>query len=114
MSDTTATNVVEIVTFKLYDYVSDEQFMQSNKTMTAFLASQPGFMYRSLVKQEQTNEWSDIVYWGSQVQAEAAGKAFMASEQTKAMINLIDKNTVTMKHLPVLWQYYPEMDQVAS
>lgn len=107
-------NVVEIVSFKLYDYADENQFMQNNEGMTAFLQNQPGFLYRSLVKNERTSVWTDIVYWEDQTKAEAAGKAFMESEATRAMIKHIDNNTVDMKHLPVKWQYYPEMRKNAS
>lgn len=107
-------NVVEIVRFKLYDYADEAQFMQSNEAMISFLQNQPGFIYRSLVKDEQTSEWSDIVYWEDLAKAETAGKAFMESENTRAMIKYIDNNSVKIQHLPVKWQYYPEMQQNAS
>lgn len=103
-------NVVEIVTFKLFDHVKEDEFTQANDAMLSFLKNQKGFLYRSLAKNEQTKEWTDIVYWENQMNAEAAGKAFMESESTKAMLKFINNNTVNMQHLPVKWQFYPEME----
>ncbi len=112
-------NVVEIVSFKLFDHVSEADFVQSNDAVASFLKGQPGFLYRSLAKNEHTGSWTDIVYWEDQSKAEAAGKAFMEAEATRAMIKFINNNTVDMQHLPVQWQFcpesaLPEMQKIAS
>ena len=112
--ETQSTNVVEMVSFKLYDYIKEEELINANESMGAFLAAQPGFLYRSLTMNPQTQEWTDIVYWEDMAKAEAAGKAFMESEHTKAMVRLIDNQTIKVQHLPVKWMYYPEMQRDAS
>ncbi|MDN2659187.1 hypothetical protein Q4583_11705 [Neptunomonas phycophila] len=92
------TTVVEIVKFTTHADVSDEQVLASCEKVDAFLAAQPGFLYRSLAK-DNGRAWVDIAYWENMSLAQKASSDFMDSEAGKEMIALIDMDTCDMKHL---------------
>ncbi|MEH6347207.1 MAG: hypothetical protein V7785_19080 [Bermanella sp.] len=95
------TATIEMVSFKLNADASDQAFLDSNPALEAWVAKQPGFQYRALSKKED-GTWVDLVFWESLEQAQQAGTAFMAADEPKAMLAFIDKDSVSMQHMPVL------------
>ncbi len=92
---------IEMVSFKLNTDASEQAFLDSNQALEAWVVKQPGFQYRALSKQED-GTWVDLVFWESLEQAQQAGAAFMAAAELKAMLAFIDKDSVSMQHMPVL------------
>jgi len=57
-------NVVELVSFKLKEDVYEEQFLAASDKFNAdFLSLQKGYIYRKLLKKEDT--WTDVVFVGN-------------------------------------------------
>lgn len=100
-SPNSPTTVLEIVHFKLHENASDAQLADTHPAIDTFLHQQPGFLYRSL-SQQDCGEYIDIVYWESLEAAKAASDALMENDAGKAMLALIDMDSVVMQHLPVL------------
>ncbi|MBL4831278.1 MAG: hypothetical protein JKY55_15500 [Aliivibrio sp.] len=90
--------VVELVTFELNSGVTEQQMTAAVEKSQLFVKHLPGFLYRSVCKHEETNTWSDIVYWQSKEEAHSAAEAFCTSEQTKELMTLINAETVKMQH----------------
>ncbi|MAC45675.1 hypothetical protein [Oceanospirillum beijerinckii] len=95
-------NVVEIVSFKLNPGVEKNAFLESNIAVEEFVKTLPGILYRSLCCNEETGEWSDIVYWQTMADAKHAQQAFMQSECCGKLMQLIDPESVSMQHTEVL------------
>ena len=67
-----ATVTIEWAPFKLADAVDEARLLRaSDGLQTEFLARQPGFIRRELLK-GQNGQWVDLVYWESE---DAAGRA---------------------------------------
>ncbi|WP_295893383.1 hypothetical protein [uncultured Vibrio sp.] len=90
--------VIEIVKFSLLDSANGSDLIQASEQSQEFVASLPGFLYRSLSHNEGNNSWTDTVYWNSMEEAKSAGEQFMASPHCKPLISLIDPATVDMSH----------------
>ncbi|MGF1764122.1 hypothetical protein [Aliivibrio kagoshimensis] len=90
--------VVELVTFELNSGVTDQDMTAAVEKSQQFVKQLPGFLYRSVCKNEESNTWSDIVYWQSKEEAQNAGEAFCASELTKDLMSIINAETVKMQH----------------
>ncbi len=87
--------VVELVLFKLKEGVSEAQLLQANEPVVQFVNARPGFLYRSLSVNEQTQQWSDIVYWQTEQDAQASSKAFMESQLCGGFMELIESVVVS-------------------
>ncbi|MEH6575698.1 MAG: hypothetical protein V7731_01350 [Amphritea sp.] len=74
--------------------ITDQQLIAAaDKVNSDFLANQPGFIKRELIKKNET-EYADIVYWNTQADALAAGNKVSNS--------------------PVCGEYFRLMDMAAS
>lgn len=92
------TTVIEMVTYKLKAGVCVEQLQSTHQGVNEFCMAQPGFLYRS-VSQDEEQTWHDIVYWKNMDNARAAGEAFMACSAGQALVELIDNETMQMRHM---------------
>jgi len=95
--------VMEVVTFRLVAGVSDAEFLRHARGTEAALAAQPGFLRRSLLR-DDTGFWTDLVAWRSLTDAEVAAQAMMADPAFAPFLAAIDMASVRMQHTPVLWQ----------
>ncbi len=95
--------VMEIVAFRLITGISDADFMTMAKSTATLVAAQPGFNRRSLLR-DDGGEWTDTVEWQSLAQAHAAAKAVMADPAFAPFAAAIDMPSLTMRHIPILWQ----------
>ncbi len=94
------TATLEKVTFRTIPDADENMFLEEATKVSAWAASQPGFQYRTLVK--EGDGWIDLVFWNSEDAAKAAGQAFMSAQETQSFAKLIDINSVSMVHLPQL------------
>jgi hypothetical protein len=78
--------VMEIVTFRLTPGTSDADFIAAAKGTEGMVAAQPGFIRRSLLRDE-AGVWTLMV--------DPAFAPFGAA---------IDMTSLNMRHLPILWQ----------
>ena len=95
------TTAIEIVCFKLAATAGDAQLLATNPLMEEFLNQQPGFMYRSLSRDNE-GLWYDIIYWKNQDCAENAAQKFQESAVGSQIMPLIDKQSCKMLHMDAL------------
>jgi len=103
MSDQTTASVVEIVTFKLAETASDAAFIAQMTRSNSYISTMPGFVDRKLIKAED-GTWTDLVTWRDMASAQAATDGFMAQEFAKDLVGMIDPETMSMSHQPIVWQ----------
>ena len=98
-------NVIELVSFKLKEVVSEEQFFAaSDKFNTDFLSIQNGYIERRLLKNEDT--WTDIVLWETMDDAMNAIKAAeKANPEDMEYLYYIEESSCDLKHLDVAKSY---------
>jgi hypothetical protein len=95
--------VMEIVTFRLTPGTSDADFIAAAKGTERMVAAQPGFIRRSLLRDE-AGVWTDTVEWQSLAQAHAAAETLMVDPAFAPFGAAIDMTSLNMRHLPILWQ----------
>jgi hypothetical protein len=95
--------VMEIVTFRLNPGITDAAFLSAARGTKAVVAAQPGFIHRSLLR-DDVGEWTDTVTWQSLAKAHAAARILMADPAFAPFGAAIDMTSVTMRHVPILWQ----------
>ncbi|MCG9581039.1 hypothetical protein L1D13_10670 [Vibrio tubiashii] len=95
-------SVIEIVRFKLLENATSEQLVSASEQSQKFVSSLNGFEYRSLSFDQDSGTWTDVVYWDSMDNAKAAGEQFMASEDCKPLMALIDPESVIMQHQAIM------------
>lgn len=97
-------SVLERVRFKTLPDTDEAAFLKAVASTSDWAKQQPGFMYRTLVK--DGDHWEDLVYWDSEANAKAASEAFMAAPENAALGAMIAPDTVVMSHLPQMHEAY--------
>ena len=92
-----STNVIESVTFRLSEGVSEKQFLEAAEQATAFMTARPGFLRRRL-SCEEGGTWIEHVEWASMADAKASAAEIGKDERTQAFVRAIDCSSVTMSH----------------
>jgi Antibiotic biosynthesis monooxygenase len=95
--------VMEIVTFRLNPGITDTAFLALARATEGPVSAQPGFLRRSLLRND-AGDWTDLVEWQSLAQAQAAAEAVMAEPAFAPFAGAIDMTTLSMRHVPILWQ----------
>jgi hypothetical protein len=95
--------VMEVVTFRLNSGVTDAGFLDAAKGTEAMVAAQPGFVRRSLLR-DDAGLWTDTVEWQSLAQANAAAAVLNVDPAFAPFGGAIDLNTMQITHKPILWQ----------
>jgi hypothetical protein len=95
--------VLEVVTFRLAEGVSDAAFLAAAEATAAPLRRQPGFVARSLTRRADGG-WTDLVTWTSLSAATAGAEAMMADPAFGPFVALIDPASVEMRHDALLWR----------
>ncbi len=95
--------VAEIVTFRLMPGTGEAAFLSAAKATAAAVAAQPGFLRRSLSRDE-TGLWTDDVEWADMPSAEAAAQAVLHLPEVAPFLSAIDPNSMEMSHRTILWQ----------
>ena len=102
------TTTIEMVSYRLKAGISIDDLRATHAGINAFCLAQPGFLYRS-ISQDEHQTWFDVVYWKSMDDANAAGEAFMQNSAGQVLANLIDNNTMQMRHMLADAEAYPQM-----
>jgi hypothetical protein len=92
------TTTIELVSYKLKSGITTAQLQNTHDSLNSFCSQQEGFIYRSISK-DQDNTWFDIVYWQNMECAQKAGEKFMQDEICHTLSELIDENTLVMRHM---------------
>ena len=96
-SDAKLGTVIEVVTFKLKQGVTADEFRPLDKAVELqHVAKQPGFISRESAAGDD-GEWLVIVHWRSVKDAEASMASFSSAPATKQFMSKIDANTMAMK-----------------
>jgi hypothetical protein len=95
--------VAEIVTFRLLPGTDETAFLEAARATGPAVAAQPGFLRRSLSRDE-TGLWTDHVEWADLPSALAAAEAVITMPDFAPFAALIDPEGLTMRHAPVIWQ----------
>lgn len=97
-------SVLERVRFKTIPGTNEAAFLKAAEATSTWAKQQPGFMYRTLVK--DGDHWEDLVYWDNEANAKAAGEAFMSAPENAGLGAMIAPDTVVMSHLPQMHEAY--------
>jgi hypothetical protein len=93
-----AGKVLELVVHQLNEGVSGEQFLATNRAVSAWTGKQPGFISRDLVHDGDGDRWVDVIWWETMAQAHAASQASLTSESCQPMFGLIHMESALMLH----------------
>lgn len=92
-----SSHVIETVTFRLMEGVSEEQFLAAARQANAFMIACPGFLRRRL-SCEDNGTWVEHVEWASMADAKAAAAEIGKDEQARAFVRAIDGPSVQIAH----------------
>ena len=90
-----SSHVIETVTFRVTDGVSEEAFLRAADEATAFMRACPGFLRRRLSRQED-GVWVEHIEWASVADANAAAAAIGQDERAQAFVRAIDGPSVRL------------------
>ncbi len=83
------TTVVEWAPFRLLDGKTEDELLEASSALqVAFVAQQPGFIKRELVKHAD-GSYVDLIHWRSQADAEAAMKRAESEPACAAFFQLM-------------------------
>lgn len=91
--------IMEIVSFRTSG--GREAFVDAYGEIDAWVVQQPGFVSRHLVRNEDES-WTDLVLWNSLEEAKTAADRFGAELGTCAAVGMIEKDSISMSHAPVI------------
>ncbi|MCW8336383.1 antibiotic biosynthesis monooxygenase [Vibrio paucivorans] len=83
-------STIEIVKIRVFDHVTERDFIEANQQVCAFANTQPGFKQRLLSKSDAEHEWIVIAEWESERAAKQAKAAFAQSPQCDALKTMMD------------------------
>ena len=95
--------IAEIVTFRLRPGTDEARFLADARATDRPVAAQPGFLRRSLSR-DDTGLWTDYVEWTDLASATAAAQAVMGLPEFGPFIAAIDPDGMVMRHAPILLQ----------
>ena len=96
-------HVVEIVTYRPKDGVTDAEIVQLTKASQAYIETCGGYLSRSLSRGEDGN-WTDRTLWSDMASAKSAQDGFMAHPDGQALAGAIVFESMEMRHEPLVWQ----------
>lgn len=95
--------VAEIVTFRLLPGTDGARFLADARATDRTVALQPGFLRRSLSR-DDTGLWTDYIEWADLASAKAAAEAVMRLPEFAPFAATINPEGLVMRHAPVLAQ----------
>ncbi|HGG63090.1 MAG TPA: hypothetical protein ENK34_00830 [Rhodobacteraceae bacterium] len=95
--------VAEIVTFRVVNGTTNEQFIAAARQTEPFVTAAPGFISRTLTQGED-GVWTDFILWRDMASAKQMATAFMDEPSVMPFMQAIDPETVVMRHEVVMWQ----------
>ncbi|HFQ4938087.1 TPA: hypothetical protein ACGUTZ_000512 [Vibrio vulnificus] len=90
--------VIELVSYTSVEGATEQDIVTATEQSRRFIATLPGFLYRSLSHDSATNRWTDIVYWQTMDDAKNAGEQFMACPDCQPLMGLIEQPSLVMQH----------------
>ncbi|HAS8123930.1 TPA: hypothetical protein I7665_17630 [Vibrio vulnificus] len=90
--------VIELVSYTLVEGATEQDIVAATEQSHQFIATLPGFLYRSLSHDCTTNRWTDIVYWQTMDDAKNAGEQFTACPDCQPLMGLIEHPSLVMQH----------------
>ncbi|MCM2680192.1 hypothetical protein [Echinimonas agarilytica] len=91
-------STIELVSFKLTSTANEAEFYALQPALNEWVAAQPGFHYRTLVK-DNDHGFLDIVHWASLDAAKTAAEDVMSQHFMAQMMPMIDAESVNMRHI---------------
>jgi len=95
--------IAEIVTFRLLPGTDEARFLADARATNQPVAMQPGFLRRSLSRDE-TGLWTDYIEWTDAASAKAAARAVMRLPEFAPFAAAIDPDGMVIRHAPILLQ----------
>jgi hypothetical protein len=95
--------VQEVARFRLLQGAGKAAFLAAARATAAPLRRQPGFLRRTLVRNED-GIWTDQIDWADRPSADRATAAMMGEPAFQPFMALIDMESLTMDHPALLWQ----------
>lgn len=92
--------MIETVTFRLKDGVSETAFMAVARGLDAYLDRCAGLRARTLSRDE-TGLWREDYVWATEADNTAADIGFRTAPEAQAFMALVNHESVTMSHAPV-------------
>lgn len=90
--------IVEVSRFRLTRGAAEADFLRAaEETQAGFLAHQPGFHSRELLRGDD-GSWMDIVRFDSAQAAQAALQAFPGHRSVRAFESMLDVSDISMSH----------------
>ena len=99
----TQTPVLEIVTFRTADGADETAFLEAARGTEAMLRDRGSLVRRVLTKADD-GTWTDVVEWKSMDEALSAAKAVLQEPSFMPFMSMIDPESVSMSHAPILWR----------
>ena len=93
-------HTLEVVEFRLNNGVPEDAFLSEINKTNVFLSSLNGFIKRHTARNE-SGLWIDIVEWQDMKSAKIAAERFMAAEEAKGFVEMLDHKTIRMQHFEV-------------
>ncbi|RRS06975.1 MULTISPECIES: hypothetical protein [unclassified Pseudoalteromonas] len=97
-------HIVEIVKFKLAISATEQDLMRVNTDFAPWIEQQPGLLYRSLSKDDQTDEYIDVFYWQSLAHAQAVSEQFPTTEVCKRLMQYTNSESVSISRSHIVTQ----------
>jgi len=94
-------SIVEVLTWKSKFGVTDEEMISAVNAMAPDLEKLQGFINQSLYKTSE-NKWVDIYYWETEKDAHDSNASMDGKETLKALIDLIEPNSISIEVMPQL------------
>ena len=88
--------VIEIALFQLKPDITEDQVQAALRESNHWLAQQPGFVRRHHGTSEEGR--LDMVEWDNLAAAKAAAEQFMTAPEACALMDIIEPETVVMRH----------------
>ena len=93
--------VLEVVLFRSAEVLTVDQMVQAADDIQTWLKDQPGYLDRTLAK-DDTGLWLDVVSWTSLTEAQQAADTIMQMAVGRAFGAAIDGPSIQMFHLEAL------------
>lgn len=89
--------ILELVTFRLMDDVSEKRFSAAVRSVDEFLAEQAGFLARQVMTAEDGGR-VDLVWWKDLESAQEAARAIREAPRAEPFLACLDPGSIRVSH----------------
>lgn len=100
------------INYRTLPTTDPETHVAASAALNDWLSRQPGFAYRTVVRQRD-DSWSDLIFYTSAEAAQAANAAFAARPEAAALMAGIDKTSISTAFLPLQTVAVPAIPEMA-